>query len=388
MQNGSNVTALVGGTVYVDPVQDPIRNGVVLIDDGKVTAVGDRSAIALSDHTASIDCSGLTITAGFWNCHVHFFERKWASAAAIPSAEATRQLQEMLTRYGFTSVFDLSSMWSNTRKLRDRIESGEVLGPRIRSTGEGLLPPNARPSDTVFNMMGAMIMPLPEIGNAEHASGAARKALESGVDGVKIFASAQSGAPLPESVFRAVATEAHRVGKPFFVHPNTGEDVLAAVRGGVDIVAHTTPYSGPWSDSILQAMKQHQVALTPTLWIWKYYARHDRVSARDQIVNTAVGQLRAWAESGGEVLFGTDLGAVDPDPTEEYLLMAEAGMSFRQVLASLTTIPAARFGESNRLGRIAPGFLADLTVLNGDPAVDIQNLASVRYTLRDGRLNP
>jgi hypothetical protein len=59
-----------------------------------------------------LDCSGLTITAGFWNSHVHFFERKWANAATIPAPELTRQLQEMLTRYGFTSVFDLGSMWA------------------------------------------------------------------------------------------------------------------------------------------------------------------------------------------------------------------------------------------------------------------------------------
>ncbi|TMA19766.1 MAG: 4-alpha-glucanotransferase, partial [Deltaproteobacteria bacterium] len=86
-----------------------------------------------------VNCAGLTITAGFCNSHVHFFERKWANAAAIPAAELMRQLQDFLTRYGFTTVFDLSSPWQNTRVLRDRIESGEVPGPRIRSTGQGLL---------------------------------------------------------------------------------------------------------------------------------------------------------------------------------------------------------------------------------------------------------
>jgi imidazolonepropionase-like amidohydrolase len=66
--------------------------------------------------------------------------------------------------------------------------------------------------------------------------------------------------------------------------------------------------------------------------------------------------------------------------------MGEAGMSFRQILASLTTAPAERFGESARLGRIAPGFLADMVVLDEDPSKDVRALATVRYTVRDGRI--
>ena len=106
-------------------------------------AVGTRASVLILQSARLLDCSDLTITAGFWNSHVHFLERKWADAANIPAPELTRQLQGMLTRYGFTSVFDLSSEWENTRRLRDRIESGEVPGPRIRTTGEGLRPPGA-----------------------------------------------------------------------------------------------------------------------------------------------------------------------------------------------------------------------------------------------------
>jgi imidazolonepropionase-like amidohydrolase len=178
----------------------------------------------------------------------------------------------------------------------------------------------------------------------------------------------------------------HRAGKPVFVHPNSAADVLTAVRGGVDIIAHTTPHSGPWEESLLAVMKERQVALTPTLTLWKYYARHDRVSAQDQIVSTELGQLRAWIAAGGEVLFGTDLGAVEYDPTEEYSLMTAAGMSFRQILASLTTAPAKRFGDANKLGRIAPGFQADLVVYREDPSKNIRAMTGVQYTLRAGKM--
>jgi imidazolonepropionase-like amidohydrolase len=133
-------------------------------------------------------------------------------------------------------------------------------------------------------------------------------------------------------------------------------------------------------------MKERRVALTPTLTLWKYYMRHDRLSAQEKVINTEVSQLRAWVAAGGTVLFGTDLGAVAYDPTEEYALMAQAGMTFPQILASLTTAPAERFGDENKLGRIAAGSQADLAVFQQDPATNLRALAHVKYTLRAGKI--
>jgi imidazolonepropionase-like amidohydrolase len=372
--------ALVNGTIYPNPTEEPISGGVVLIADEKIAAVEGREVFPPDAET--IDCTGCTITAGLWNSHVHFFERKWADAAAIPAEELGRQLQDMLTRFGFTSVFDLSSVWENTRRLRERIESGEVPGPRIRSTGEGLVPANpGLPSDTVLRIMGVMKAALPEVSNGAEAAVAAGKLLEAGVDGIKLFASSPSKAALTESVMEAAVAAAHRAGKLVFVHPNNVTDLVAAVRAGVDIVGHTTPGSGPWDETILALMLERRVALTPTLTLWKYYLRHDRVSVQERMVETALGQLRAWVAASGQVLFGTDLGAVEYDPSEEYALMAAAGMSFRQILESLTTAPAARFGLDGRVGRVAAGCDADLAVFEGHPPA-----SKVRYTLRAGRV--
>jgi imidazolonepropionase-like amidohydrolase len=382
----TDYSALVGATTYVSPTEPPIRDGVVLIQNEKIVAVGARAQMQFPETAHVLDCFGCTITAGLWNNHVHFFERKWADAATIPAPELTRQFQDMLTRYGFTSVFDIGSSWENTRLLRDRIDSGEVLGPKIRSTGPGLVPPGALPSDQVLSLMGLMKFPAPEIADASQAAAATKKLLDEGVDAIKLFASSPRGPSLSESTFQAAADEAHRAGKPVFVHPNSAADVLTAVRGGVDIIAHTTPHSGPWDEALLAAMKAHRVALTPTLTLWKYYARHDRLSAQEKVTNTEITQLRAWIAAGGEVLFGTDLGAVEYDPTEEYLLMSQAGMTFPQILASLTTAPAERLGDKNKLGRLAPGFQADLAVFQQNPAANTQAFAQVKYTLRSGRI--
>jgi imidazolonepropionase-like amidohydrolase len=379
--------ALVGGTIYVSPAEDAIRDGVVLIEDGRIAAVGRRGSLQIPRGVEVLDCSGLTVTAGFWNSHVHFQERKWADASRIPALELGAQLQAMLTRYGFTSVFDTGSMWANTRRIRDRIESGEIPGPKIRSTGEILVPKGGLPPDLVFDVTGAMRVTLPEVTDAAEALAESGKLLDAGVDGIKVYAAtwAPPIVALPESAIRAAADEAHRRGKPLFAHPSNRVGLLAAVRGGADIVVHTSPQSGPWDDEILAAMKKGGVSLIPTLKLWRYELRHDRDSVRERFAGLGVGQLRAWLASGGVVLFGTDVGYMnDYDPSDEYALMAEADMSARQILASLTTTPAGQFGESTRLGRIGSGLAADLVVLSEDPSVNPRAFAAVRYTIRDG----
>jgi imidazolonepropionase-like amidohydrolase len=381
--------ALIGGTIYVSPNDAPIQDGVILIRDGKIDAVGRRAAVQIPQGFQALDCSRLTITAGFWNSHVHFMERQWAGAADIPAAELSGQLQAMLTRYGVTSAFDTGSMWENTRRLRDRIESGEIPGPRIRSTGEILVPKGGSATPEILDVIGAMRVQTPEITDVEGAIAASRKLLDAGADGIKLYAATwyPPFVTLPESAMLAASEEAHRRGKPVFAHPTNRAGLLAALRGGVDILVHTTPQSGAWDETVLSAMKQRGVALIPTLKLWKYELRHDRPSIRERFAGAGVGQLRAWLALGGVVLFGTDVGYMnDYDPSDEYALMAEAGMDFRQILASLTTAPAERFGASKQLGRIAKGLTADLVVLSKDPSKDVRGFGAVQYTIRDGGL--
>jgi imidazolonepropionase-like amidohydrolase len=225
-----------------------------------------------------------------------------------------------------------------------------------------------------------------EVGDAGEASAGTKRLIDDGVDAIKVFASAPSGASLSQEVMAAVATEAHRAGKLVFVHPNNRADVLNAARAGVDIIAHTTPNGDPWDGALIAAMKEGQVALIPTMKIFTEFLRHDRASARQKVVDAEVAQLRAWVAVGGTVLFGTDVSYVNYDPAQEYTLMAAAGMSFRQILTALTTAPAAKFGEAQRLGRIASGQTADLVVLEEDPARSIRALANVRYVIRDGKV--
>jgi imidazolonepropionase-like amidohydrolase len=97
--------------------------------------------------------------------------------------------------------------------------------------------------------------------------------------------------------------------------------------------------------------------------------------------------VRKYDEAGGQVLFGTDVGFLsDYDPTDELVQMDRAALTWRQILAALTTNPAARFGEARKRGRVAAGLDADIVVLGHDPGNDVRAFADVTDVVRGGRI--
>ena len=390
-QNEPRSLALVGAKIYPSPTDKPITNGVVLIQSGRIVAVGEQGKIFIPQNAKKIDCTGLTLTAGFWNSHVHFTELKWEKAATLPAAQLTQQCQEMLTRYGVTSVFDTGSYWEITSKLQKRVESGEVKGPKILSAGEILFPKGGAPPAELLKASGTIVGKMPEVETVEQAIALVRQKLDSGVDGIKLYAQTfwDPNLKLPVEVIRAVTTEAHRRGKLVLVHPSNTYGFEAAIDSGVDILVHTTPQTGLWSAAQLAKMKAAHIALIPTLTLWRIEAEREGApkEAVQRFQNRGVEQLRAYFLTGGLILFGTDIGyTTHYDPTEEYEQMQRAGMQFQDILASLTVNPAARFGVSRRTGKIARGMDADLVLLGSDPANNIKALADVKYTLRRGEI--
>jgi len=127
---------LVGAKIYPSPMEPPIDNGSILVHDGRILAVGPSATIKIPRAAKVVDCKGLVVTAGFWNSHVHIIMPGLLHAEKLSSEQITSQLEEMLTRWGFTTVFDIASVLDNTTLIRRRIESGEVKGPRILTVGE------------------------------------------------------------------------------------------------------------------------------------------------------------------------------------------------------------------------------------------------------------
>jgi imidazolonepropionase-like amidohydrolase len=379
--------ALLNARIYRSPEAAPLDNGVILISGGVITAVGTRTSVKIPPAAKLVDCSGAVIVPGFWNSHVHFTEPHWARSDTLPAAALTAQLQAMLTRYGFVRVLDTGSPLENTLALRRRVDRREVLGPAISTTGPGFVPRGASPF---------YILPerLPELRSAAGARALVSRRIGDGADAIKLF-TGSFAAPtrvvaMPLKIVRAATAEAHRQHRQVMAHPSNDAGVSAALDGGVDILAHTTPDGGPWDARLISRMLRAHLALIPTLKLWTFELSRrgvDSASAQ-KFVQVAVEQLRAFSRSGGEVLFGTDVGYMtDYDPTDEYRYMERAGMSFRQILAALTTAPARRLGGSKRAtGRLVAGMDADLVLLDGDPATDIRALSRVRSVWRQGQV--
>src|ERR1700719_1884029 len=97
---------LLGGSVYASPDAAPLPDAVVIISSGAIAAIGSRNDIPVPQDARVVDCTGKTVVAGFWNSHVHFTQAVWKDAASAPAAPLEEHMREMLTRWGFTTVWD------------------------------------------------------------------------------------------------------------------------------------------------------------------------------------------------------------------------------------------------------------------------------------------
>ena len=383
------VTALVGGRVQPSPEAMTIADGVVLISQGVITAVGARAEIAVPPGATVIDCAGATVTSGFWNSHVHFMALAFQQADLAPADGLTDALRAMLTSWGVVHAVDTGSFLDNTLSLRRRIESGEIPGPSIRTAGAGFVPSGGSP----YYLWPAR---LPELTNPDATAAAVNGSLDRGADLIKLFTGSWARRDLivvmPVDLVRAATDAAHRRGKLVVAHPSNSAGARAAIEGGVDVLVHTFPSEldrRPWDRELPRMMLERKMGLVPTLKLFPSEIRKAGLPAAvvEAVLGNARDQLRAFSEGGGQVLFGTDVGYItDYDTTDEYVYMEQAGLSYAQILAALTTAPAARFGAASKTGRLAPGFDADVVVLEGDPAKDIRALARVRTTMRTGRV--
>jgi imidazolonepropionase-like amidohydrolase len=192
---------------------------------------------------------------------------------------------------------------------------------------------------------------------------------------------------LPPDVIRAVTAAAHARHSFVIAHPNNREGLENAVRNGVDVLAHTAPSAGVLGPDLTRDMLEAGVALIPTLKLWSWELARAGVPAAQAAAfqNAGVDQLREYFAAGGEILFGTDVGYMrDYDTAEEFELMRRAGLSFRDILASLTTSPARRFAAES--GKVETGARGNVVIFLQDPSRHPGAWARISHTVREGRI--
>lgn len=386
--------ALRGAKLYVAPDTKPIENGVVLVRGGRIAAVGG-SETPIPDRTPVSQCSGGIVTAGFQNSHVHFIGEAFTDAGDESGAALRDALTSMLTRFGYTTVVDTAAFdRDNSLALRARIESGEIPGPRILTVGLPLFPPQGIPV-YLSHFPKELRDRLPQPGTAQAAVQVVRDNAAAGADATKLFVAPPTGEHgtikrMAVDIARAAVDETHRHKQLAIAHPTDIEGVRTAIAAKVDILAHTTlGAETPWPDEVLRQFVDADMAMIPTLKLLGYELKKQRVpdDHAELMVRMTVDHFRAFVAAGGRVLFGTDVGYMtDHDPAQEYALMADAGMSPMQILASLTTEPAKAWREGDRRGKLMAGMDADIVVLDADPTDDPRNFAKVRCTIRQGQV--
>jgi imidazolonepropionase-like amidohydrolase len=378
--SSEKILVLSGATIYPSPNDVPISNGLIVIKGEKIESVGSKDQIKLPLDAAAIDCNGMFITAGFQNSHVHFTEDKWNDARNQSAEKLNQQLEEMLTRYGFTTVVDTGSHLENTIALRNRIHSKEVKGPRIFTAGSPLYPENGIPyylKDLPPNILA--ILPTPATPQA--AANESIQHIKGGADIIKLFTgswvSRGKVLPMNTEIATAASNEAHREAKLVFAHASNLAGLEVALAARVDVVAHALDDDRGWTTEHAKRMKANNMSMIPTLTLF----------SGPDFFKFILKEVGDFSSAGGQVLFGTDVGYIkNYDTAEEYVYMSQAGLSWQQILASLTTAPAERFNESKRRGKIAAGMDADLVVLASDPQKNVTAFADVKQTFRAGEL--
>lgn len=380
---GARSIAFINARVLTDPDAKIISDGVIIVQDGKISAVGSREKLPLPTGIERIDCQGGVITAGFWNCHVHFMEPKWTPAESLPADQLNAAFRDMLTRFGFTRVVDTGSLIDNTIRLRRRVESGEVAGPGIFTAGIPLFPPDSIPFYVTESMPSAVVEQLYTPATPAEAERKVDQDIAAGADIIKLFlvtAVRIDGKLSPRkmelAVVKAAVARAHARGKKVFVHPTDKDGIELAINGGVDVLAHSIEDVESWNENMIKRLLRAHITLVPTVTLF--------IDAG--LPHTLLHEAKSYADAGGRVAFGTDVGyLIQYDKLkQEVPLLAEGGMTPRQILASLTTAPASLFDSSSPGGRIAPGAEADLVVLADNPLESVNAFAEVRLTIRHG----
>ena len=387
LQLASGTLALQHARVYTSPTEPALDDATIVIRDGRIGQVG--AGIPTPAGATILPCDHCVVLAGFWNAHIHFTQPKWNQSEWKSAATLNAQLADFLTSRGFTTVVDVGSNLSETLPLRRRIESGELQGPFIYTAGGALYPPHGIPFYLRETLPGWVIPLLAQPDSPAEAVKEVERNIDAGADLTKLFTGSYIARgtvlPMPLDIATAAVQRTHREGRLVFSHPSNFAGTKVAFDSGVDVLAHAPDTPDGIDAAFLQNMVQHHMAMVPTL---KMFAT--TVTKNPHYLNPIYEEVRQFHQAGGQLIFGTDVGYMtDYTTDDEFAALAQCGLTASDVLAMLTTNPAARFGVLGEKGTITPGKLADLTVLDLDPATTPNNLsafARVRMTIRSGRV--
>lgn len=389
---------LITGATLIDGTGALPRVGHdVFLHGDNIVAVGPTASVATQVPAGAtvIDASGCTVMPGLIDAHCHstfddvqsndelFFHRPAATAALVTGFNLPK-----LLRAGVTSFFDPDTIDGIGPQVRDALDAGVMAGPRMASGVQALL-------TSVGGTAGRLI---PDEGGVGYAAVVntidemvtmTRRHIKQGADWIKIHATGSIPRHRGElqvwklDEMRAVCDTAHELGTPVTAHCRNASSVRDAAKAGVDLILHASFMD----ESGLEAVIESGAAICPTFTFLANLADFgDRVGAGAGMTDIFRGEIRATAkmmrrayDHGVRLLCGSESGfALTPyghwHAREMEVFVAELGLSPLEAITCATRNNAFAMRLDGRVGVVAPGYLADVIVVAGDPSADIRLL--------------
>jgi len=399
------LTAIRFGTL-VNGTGRVVRDAVVVTNADTIISVG-TGASAVPRGARVIDLRRYTGIPGMIDAHTHI-TYYWDGVAGTDPWQQSGRRRSQVTVFlaqenarrtlesGVTTIRDLGASDYSDLAMRDLINRGAMVGPRVFAAGYGLrrapatTQPNAPP--------GPPGPPRGRLAGVEDVAAAVKAQVEAGADVIKVYGSTGSGADvtgretLTYDEMKAIVEAAHAAGKRVAIHsygPDGGRD---AVRAGAESLEHAIDLD----DSTLVRMVAQGTFYVPTIDHNRYYAEYHQqfnytpaqVAALDSFRLRNIETARRAFKAGVKFAMGSDaVFNMFGQNTRELGWYTEIGMTPAQALATATTNGAALLGMEKKLGAVAPGYFADLVAVDGDPLADIHvAIDKVRWVMKGGQV--
>lgn len=378
----------------------------IVVENDKILSVEKGYQVGGSDDKI-IDLKDKTVLPGLMDMHVHLeqesnpkryierFTMSEVDAAFDAVLYANRTLMA-----GFTTVRDLGGSGVNTA-LRNAINRGVVIGPRIYSAGKSIATTGGHADPTNGYRKNLQGDPGPKdgvINSPDEARKAVRQRYKNGADVIKITATGGvlsvakdgSGPQFTQEEVNAIVETANEYGMITAAHAHGVEGMKRAVLAGITSIEHGTKMN----DEIMSLMKEKGTYYIPTISAGKFVAEKATIEGYYPAIivpkaleigpqiQTTFGKAY---KAGVKIAFGTDAG-VSPhgDNGKEFAFMVAAGMPAMVAIQTATLEAAKLLKESHRLGMIKKGYLADIIAVDEDPTKNIRTMETVTFVMKDG----